>query len=421
MQASKQAGLIAGMAVIWGLSSPALATDTYAQVIALPEATPKPFLRAPVRLENLRNEFGGYIKANGIFSYYSDGDVATPSSGRDYFRPNSIPVATGTASESSAAHLDAHAKDTRVWLTSQATLDGIAVSARLEADFRLSEQGNEVVSNSYSPRLRRAFVRYGHWLIGQEWTVFRNHAANPESLDSLGVTDGLIFGRQPQLRYSRAGFTFSLENNELSLLSFGGGKREVTGDAVLPDLHLRRDWQGDWGQLSLAGMVRHLVADKHPSGQAEPAASLVDDTVFGYGLSLAGKIPLADKDDLRFMLSGGEGIGRYLAIATSADAVATERGTLEAIPVVNGLLAYRHVWAPRWRSTLALSGLLIDNEPALTGTTLTKSVRSVRANLIYAPAAAITMGFELLYAERHLQNGQFGNHLRPQVSFKYGF
>lgn len=396
--------------------------DGKTEVIILPEDTPEavPLDPSPYAITDIKHSFGGYIKINGIFSHYSDGDVATPSGGRDFFRPNSIPVAPDSDSEQSFSHFDSHAKDSRFWLLSSAKMGDWDINTRFELDFRSSAQGNEVVSNSYSPRLRRAFVSFGDWLVGQEWTLFRNHAGNPESLESLGATDGLIFGRQPQVRYTAGPWQFSLENSETFLLTFGGSSRQVTGDTLVPDLHLRRNFGGRFSDFSVSAVLRHLAAEDFATG-LDGEAAVVDDATLGYGLSFAGRFKVGRRDDVRFMLSGGEGIGRYLAIATSADVVSDGQGGLEPIFVTNGVLAYRHLWSNRLRSTVAVSGLLADNDPNLTGTSLTKSVRSLRANLIYEPAKKFLVGIEVLQAVRELENGESGNHTRPQVSLKYSF
>ncbi len=383
-------------------------------VITLPERAPDALTAdpAPLALSDVSYSFGGWVKLNAMWSRYSDGDVATPSAGRDYFRPNSIPVTAADGPDST--HFDAHAKDTRIWFLSNASLGALAVGTRLEMDFRLSDQGNEIVSNSYSPRLRRAFVTIGPWLVGQEWTLLRNHSGNPESLDSLGATDGLIFARQPQVRYTHGAWQVSLESNETFLLH--QGVRQVTGDVLIPDLHLRHNVKGGWGDVSVSAVIRHLAADGHGSGEVT-----ADDSAVGWGLSFGGKLKFGNGDDLRFMLTAGEGIGSYLAIATSTDAVTDDGGRLHPIPVANGAIGYRHLWNRRWRSTVAVSGLLVDNDTALTGTGLTRSVYSARANLIYEPVAKLLVGFELLQAVRNLENGLDGEHTRPQFSLKYSF
>ena len=137
--------------------------------------------------------------------------------------------------------------------------------------------------------------------------------------------------------------------------------------------------------------------------------------------TLKNQLDKVTKSNGRVMLTGGPGIGRYLAIATSADAVVTDSGGLEAITAINGVVAYRHLWNGRLRSTVAVSGLFIDNDTALTGNGLTESVMSARANIIYEPVAKLLIGFELLQAVRNLENGLDGDHTRPQVSLKYSF
>ena len=44
---------------------------------------------------------------------------------------------------------------------------------------------------------------------------------------------------------------------------------------------------------------------------------------------------------LRFSLTGGEGVGRYIGLNAINGAVADSNGDLEAIPVLGGLVAWR--------------------------------------------------------------------------------
>ena len=96
-------------------------------------------------------------------------------------------------------------------------------------DFLLPPGGNERVSNSYNPRLRHAFFTYGKWLFGQTWSTFQDVGALPESVDFLAASDGIVFERQPMVRYSSAGWQFAIENPETTITPFGGGGKNCRG------------------------------------------------------------------------------------------------------------------------------------------------------------------------------------------------
>lgn len=371
----------------------------------------KPSLK-PVVNDGIDVTIGGFIKLDGIYSEFDRGD-ALSANGRDFFVPSSIPVGDTNNTQRS---LDMHAKETRLFIKTDITLgDDIKIGSYVEFDFLVNPgAGTAAVTNAYNPGLRRAYFTYGNWLIGQDWTTFQNTGALPEGLDFIGPTDGSVFGRQPLVRYSLAGWQFALENPETSLLGNGGATRVLTDDNVMPDLIVRRDFKSDFGFLSVAALGRELR-----SKLTGPAGLTSDDKVFAGGLSFMGKINLG-RDDLRFSAAGGKGVGRYIGINTVTDAVVASGGKLEAIPVVGGYLAYRHAWNDKWRSTVTVSALSADNNSALTGNGVTRRVDSYHLNLLYSPVAKVTFGVEGMSARRETE-AQFGYMRRVQVSAKYAF
>ncbi len=142
--------------------------------------------------------FGGYIKADLIFSDYGGGSVVAGSAGRDFYIPSTVPVGSDGQS-----YLDLHSKESRIHFRSDHQLDnGTNLATYLEMDFLLAGHGDERVSNSYNPRLRHAFLTYDKWLFGQTWTTLFNVGALPENLDFIGPSEATIFGRQVMIRYS---------------------------------------------------------------------------------------------------------------------------------------------------------------------------------------------------------------------------
>ena len=379
-------------------------------------AAPAPAKGNEIKLGDTKLTWGGYIKADAIYSRFSEGELAQSTS-RDFYVPGTIPVSNGSGRSFEA--LDFHAKESRLFVKTETAIDGHKLGTHVEFDFIVNQSttANEIVTNAYTPGLRRAFLTYDNWLIGQEWTTFMNLAALPETLDFVAFpSDGTVFVRQPQVRYSNGGFAVSVENPETSLLPGGGGAVAGTGDGKLPDLIARYSLKFDGGsEVSLAGLLRQLKVNNAAVG-ATPA---VEDSTTGAGLSLAGKFALG-KDDIKFMLNAGQGIGRYLALGTSADAVLAS-GKLDAIDLYSGYIAYKHAWSPQWRSTITASYFSADNDAAKTGTAVTKQVSSFSANLLYSPVAKLTFGGEFRHANREIESGFDGDLDRVQVSAKYSF
>jgi len=352
-------------------------------------------------------KFGGYIKADVIYSDFNDGPYR--GAGRDFYIPATVQI--GGEGET---YLDFHAKETRIFFKSTHNLDnGSKVGTYLEMDFQLSPGGDERISNSYNPRMRHAFVTYNKWLFGQTWMTFYNVGTNPENLDFVGPADGSLFGRQVQIRYTTGNWMFSVENPESTITPFGGGGRIVADDNQLPDAVVRYNLKGDWGSFSVAGMLRQLSYENNAAG--------IDDNTSGWGISVAGKHKVGARDEIKWMFSAGSGLGRYIGLNTSNGAVLDATGNLHTIDSWGAYGSYRHIWNDKWRSNLTLSYLGIDNDTNLTGFGVSKNVGSIRGNLIYSPVPKILFGIELMFANREIETGADGDLTRLQFSAKYAY
>jgi predicted porin len=351
--------------------------------------------------------FSGYIKWDSMFSNYSDGSIASGSIGRDFYVPSLTPV--GGVDEST--QFDSHIRQSRFRFTADTDLGGgEKITGVLEFDMQVVPDGNERISNSHQPRIRHAFIKYKNLLLGQTWSTFQDVKALPEAVDFIGVTDGTIFARQAMIRYTHGPFEIALENPETTVTPYGGGGRIVTDDNSVPDLIARYTFNGDWGHVAVAGMLRELAYDN----------GTVDSTETGYGVSLTGKFNFG-RDDLRVMFNAGSGLGRYLALNTSNGAVLDANNELEAIDSIGYAVAYRHWWNDDMRSTFMFSQMDVDNEVELTGLNVTESTYSARVNLMYSLNKKLEVGAEYGYAKREVESGLEGDMNRFQFMAKYSF
>ncbi|MET3835276.1 cob(I)alamin adenosyltransferase [Brevundimonas sp. UYEF29] len=355
-------------------------------------------------------KFGGFVKVDAYATRYSGGDPVNGDALREFHIPGSIPI--GGADEDTAT--DFNARQTRFWLTTDGMVGGHKIGTRMEMDFQtLPGAGDQRTTSPANPALRRAFITIDNWLIGQEWTNFQNTAVLPESADFIGAAEGTVFARQVQVRYTRGPFSVAVENPETTVTPFGGGARIVADDNSIPDFTARYAVSKPWGDFQFAGLLRQL--------KYQNPATNIDSTATGWGLSASTKIKVGAKDDLRLMVTGGEGIGRYVGLNFSNDAVLNGSGDLDAIGVVAGFAAYRHVWAPGWRSSLIWSAQKVDNDLAFTGLAANRSAQSFHANLIWSPVTAFDVGAELMFADREIETGASGDMTRLILFAKYGF
>ncbi len=362
------------------------------------------------RMGKTRVTYGGYVKLDATSQRTSGGQLAGNSILRDFLFPSSIPV----GGQASGFDTDFSARQTRFLFKTETDIGtDHKLSSLIELDFNVTEGGNERVTNSFSPRIRHALINYDNWTFGQGWSTFQNVGALPDSLDFIGVTPGTVFDRQPLIRYTNGGLQIALEQPE-TVVTAQNGAMVTPGDDQIPDVVGRYNWSGDWGQFTAAAIVRQLhVSTDDLMG--------VDDAAWGYGLSLSGKLKVGERDDLRFMATAGDGLGRYIGLNIVNDAAIRPDGTLDPIFTWSGFAAYRHVWGDRLRSNIAGSYFKADNPVRLTTNQVTDESWNAFVNLIWTPVGPLNVGVELMYATRTLEDGRSGNLQRVQFSTQYNF
>ena len=178
-----------------------------------------------VNAANTEFSYGGFIKMDAMLSTYSDGDV-NDGIGREFYVPSQLV----SGAEPDTTELDFSARTSRLNLKAVTSLDnGKTMTSFIEMDFQ-GAGGNEVVSNSYGPRLRHAFVKYDNILVGQTWSNFMNVGALPEVADFIGPSESTVFIRQPQVRYTMGDLAIALENPQTT------GAGDSGDNGMLPDL-----------------------------------------------------------------------------------------------------------------------------------------------------------------------------------------
>lgn len=354
-------------------------------------------------------KIGGYFKFDANASKYSGGDpTPTNSAIRYYNSPAGIPV----GGRSEGAQLVYNARETRFSINTETPVGDQKLIGVLELDFLDTPLlGNERVTSSYVPRIRQGYITYGKFTFGQTWSTFQNVAVLPERTDFIGPTEGVVFVRQPVIRYTDGNFQIALEQPETTVQT-ATGSIEADDDKA-PDLILRYNFKGDWGSAAIAGIGRYLRYDASVAGG-------VDDEAIGYGASVSGVIKVGKRDNFNFMVTAGEGIGRYVALNLRDDAVVDLRNKLDTVGVISGFASFRHFWTEKWRSVLT-GGYYKAYNPSAAGVLVTDNVGSASFETFYSPAKPLTFGLGYRYARRELENGLSGDLNRVQFSAQYNF
>jgi hypothetical protein len=364
---------------------------------------------APASSSSTTYKFGGYVKFDAMFSDYSD---ATPGGGslmRQFYYAPQIPIGDGTVSDDITT--DFQARESRLnFKVDHTTAGGRKVTGFIEMDFfAVTTTANEVISNSYSPRVRHAFLKFDNWTFGQTWSTFQDVAALPEALDFVGPAESTTFIRQSMIRYTTGNLELALENPQTFV---SGGDRDLS---TVPDLIARYTFKMDGGSyVKLAGLVRSLKIQDDTSGSQADATA--------YGISASAKFVFGSGGDLRAMVNYGDGIGRYVGLGFTPDGVRNPfTGEIDTAESVSYFVAYRHLWNDKWRSNIMYGTNSIDYEDDLTAASLNDNASSFHFNVIHNVLPKLDVGAEIIWGEREIVNGTDGDFTRFMLSAKYAF
>ncbi|MGG7055687.1 DcaP family trimeric outer membrane transporter [Nitrosomonas sp. ANs5] len=354
--------------------------------------------------------FGGYVKLDTIYNSVSA--RSNRFSDQLYF-PGLVPL----KGEGQRNKLAFSPRETRLWFKSLTPTKWGDLNTYVELDFyAFQSPGNQVVSNSYAPRMRHAFGTLGPFLAGQTWSTFMHVGALPELLD-FGAPAGRVFIRQPLLRWTQpvalgdmeADIQLALEQPESVLTAPDGETLEMDNDRV-PDTVVRLNLNPAWGALSLAGMMRQIrYTDHTASSQA-----------WGGALSISGKVRTFGFDHFSFQASYGNALGRYTSFSAFNDGLVDAQGSVRLVNLFAGFAAYQHWWSPTWRSSVAYGYAFADN-PSFAPDTANDWVQSAHVNLLWSPFIQTTFGLEYMYATRRVFNGAQGDLQRVMFSSRLNF
>jgi len=346
---------------------------------------------------------GGYLEAHlGV----SDSPFETSQTGSDSLFYPQIPV--GQQASASGNKVNLHGRHSRLWFKAYTPTDLGELNLFLEYDLSMRP-------GSYAPRQRHAYVSLGQVLIGQTYTTFTNSAAQPDT-DS-GLPPAGSAKRHNQLRWTLPlsdpdmNLMIAVEQPDSRVNRISQSDIQTYDDDHDPNLAVRLNRFGRWGELSLSAMTRSLRwLDNGQQLRTRANA---------YGLS--GRVITTGLNNLRFVLNGGFGLGSFLTSGSYPDALyrAVDR-TLESSRVLSAEISYQHYWNPRLRSNLVLSESRV-RLPEQADARLTNRARALQVNLLFNPQSDLTLGVEYLYASRRVQDASDGALSRLMFTVRYTF
>lgn len=355
-----------------------------------------------------RNPAGGFVVGNTTlrFSGYMKGDVSVSDRGYQGGKAWEVVTAAGVKSTDKdlGYRTTLSARQSQFAFSTSTPVGENTFRTFVSVDFYGEDtKANELVSNSYAPRLREAYGSYGKLLVGQTWSTFTDLMGVGE-LVGFGQHASVNFVRQAQVRYTQP---------------FDGGKLELAmenpedtgaGNQDVPDLIARLSFNGNWGYVSAAAAVRRMALD-NATGR---------DYQWTDAYSLTARIPTVGKDDIRLQVNYGN-VGRYMGLRSFPDAVVEQGGTsIHGVDAWGYSAIYRHFWTEKLRSSLAWSDSAI-RERGRYAATANARYSTASLNLLYSPIRPLTYGIELQRYDLEEVGGTKHELNRVQFSAWYHF
>jgi hypothetical protein len=326
------------------------------------------------------------------------------------FITSKIPV-EGETDFDKGEHFAMHAKQTRINFELRAPTPIGSLKVFYENDF---------FNNSDQPnmdyRLRHFYGQVANITVGQTWTTFYDPDANPDTIDFEGP-GALPVLRQPQVRYTvplqkdAMYWSVALEQpkNDLDLSNLAG---VPDGRNRRPDFTTALRYEAKPGHVQVAGVVRNLSFDN----TVGPT-----DTEWGWGINMAGALNVLEGDNVMASVSLGDGIGRYMQdLPSNSAGVVTAGGQIETMSAWGAMLAYKHLWNEKFRSTVSYSYVKLETrDDQSSGGFAFDHTHYVQCNLIWAPTKNFYIGAEYLYGKKEARNSNEGDDHRVQVALQY--
>jgi outer membrane murein-binding lipoprotein Lpp len=297
-------------------------------------------------LAGVRVTLGGYVAAESVFRQRNE----VADMGAIF---NAIPYPFSPLYHEHEFH--ASARGSRLSLLAEGNIDAAHhLAGYFEMDWLgVGETSNYTESNSWSPRLRQAYLTYDdavrgfYILAGQAWSLLTPHKVgitprqenDPLTIDYNQVV-GFDFTRNWQVRFVKdfdktlwlgvsienpAALTASgnipgnVNNILVNFSNVGGGGGFLTGVAVTtdqaPDIILKAVLDPGWGHYEVFGIQRFFTDSTFCSSVMPTGCTLnVIDRKTSYGTGVGGSVllPVIPRYvDLQGSIMYGTGIGRY--------------------------------------------------------------------------------------------------------------
>ena len=342
----------------------------------------------------------------------------------DVVRPTQLPAFAGE-----------FAPDGKVYLGVRQTRFGVKSSIPTKFgdlktifEFELFGVGAEAGETTF--RLRHAYGELGHFGAGQNWSVFVDPDAFPNTIEYWGP-NGLVWYRNVQFRWmpimGKNALTIGVERPGASADNGMYANRielqGVTSKFDLPDFTANARFNRDWGYIQISGLLKRLKWVDTNNDTFNLSGSVV-----GWGVALSSSPRFNQNNVGHFEIVYGAGEENYLNDAPVDVAVELTQPTNPQRPIQGvalpalGLSTYLdHTWSKRFTSSIGYSMVNIQNSDGQTADDFHRGYYG-STNLLFTPVNNAMFGAEFLWGRRdNFRDGFSVDDYRIQFAFKYNF
>jgi hypothetical protein len=196
---------------------------------------------------------------------------------------------------------------------------------------------------------------------------------------------------------------------------------QVQNNEEVPDLTVQYRFDGGWGHVQLAVLLRRVGFQARPAPD-DPWRSGHE---LGWGIDLTSAISTLGRDRLLLSVVYGEGIASYmndggmdLAPTATFDQDSVSDLQAKAVPLTGVMAYYDHYWSDRWSSSLGYSYTAVDNTNFQDASAYHKGDYA-SGNVVFYPADQLMIGAELMWGKRTNNDGANDDDVRFQFSIRY--
>jgi len=270
----------------------------------------------------------------------------------------------------------------------------------------------------------RAWAEMGMYGVGQYDSNFMDISVFPNTIDYWGPP-GMVFVRTPQFRvtpYKDLGMTVavSLEAPNSAIdtgkitdvdASLGAG---IQGKNKLPDLVGSIRYEGDWGHVRAATILRQVGFHNTASADGEPANEKT-----GYGINLSGTWKVFGFGQLNWQAVTGKAIASYMNDG-GIDLAPNASLQAETVRSQGYLIYYNHNWSDKFTSAIGYSQHKQSNTEGQFGTAFRRGSYG-SLNVLYQLNKNLMTGGEYIWGKNETKDGASATDARMQWSTRVTF